>query len=129
GIAGGRRRARVEGLVGGLATRGLERGETIALMLSNRPEFHICDLAAMTLGATPFSIYNTYAPSQIQYLVTDAGARMLICEQQYLPRVLEAREQLPNLEKVIVVDGEHTAGQVVTSVEEDRHPGYVAAAS
>ena len=54
-------------------------------MLSNRPEFHLCDLAAMMLGATPFSIYNTYAPEQIAYLVTDADARVLICEQQYLP--------------------------------------------
>src|SRR6516225_488645 len=69
-------RDRVDALAGGLSKLGLERGQTIALMLSNRPEFHICDLAAMTLGATPFSIYNTYAPSQIQYLVTDAGARM-----------------------------------------------------
>src|SRR5262249_19711025 len=56
-------RDRVDALAGGLAKLGLERGQTIALMLSNRPEFHICDLAAMTLGATPFSIYNTYAPA------------------------------------------------------------------
>ena len=49
----------------------------------------------MMLGATPFSIYNTYAPEQIDYLVSDADARILICEQQYLPQVLEAREELP----------------------------------
>src|SRR6266536_1716284 len=55
-------RARVDNLAGGLAGLGLGPGETIALMLSNRPEFHICDLAAMMLGAIPFSIYNTYAP-------------------------------------------------------------------
>ena len=61
-------------------------------MLSNRPEFHLCDLAAMMLGATPFSIYNTYTPEQISYLVSDAEARILICEQQYLPQVLEARK-------------------------------------
>ena len=38
-------------------------------MLCNRPEFHLCDLAVMMLGATPFSIYNTYTPEQIRYLV------------------------------------------------------------
>jgi long-subunit acyl-CoA synthetase (AMP-forming) len=122
-------RDRVDALAGGLAKLGLERGQTIALMLSNRPEFHICDLAAMTLGATPFSIYNTYAPSQIQYLVTDAGARMLICEQQYLPRVLEAREQLPDLEHVIVVDGEAPAGTLALSEVEGSNPGFDAEAS
>jgi long-subunit acyl-CoA synthetase (AMP-forming) len=120
---------RVDALAGGLAKLGLERGQTIALMLSNRPEFHICDLAAMTLGATPFSIYNTYAPSQIQYLMTDAGARMLICEQQYLPKVLEAREQLPNLEHVIVVDGEAPAGTLALGEVEGSNPGFDAEAS
>jgi long-chain acyl-CoA synthetase len=122
-------RDRVDALAGGLAKLGLARGQTIALMLSNRPEFHICDLAAMTLGATPFSIYNTYAPSQIQYLLTDAGARMLICEQQYLPRVLEAREQLPNLEHVIVVDGAAPEGTLALSEVEGSNPGFDAEAS
>jgi long-chain acyl-CoA synthetase len=122
-------RDRVDALAGGLAKLGLERGQTIALMLSNRPEFHICDLAAVTLGATPFSIYNTYAPSQIQYLVTDAEARMLICEQRYLAQVLEARAQLPDLEHVIVVDGEAPAGTLALSEVEGSNPGFDAAAS
>src|ERR1019366_7170216 len=65
-------RERVDALAGGLAKLGVRRGETIALMLSNCPEFHLCDLAAMMLGATPFSIYNTYAPDQIQFVVADA---------------------------------------------------------
>src|SRR5271166_5976422 len=99
-ITWGALRERVDALAGGLAKLGLRRGDTIALMLSNRPEFHLCDLAATMLGATPFSIYNTYAPSQIAYLVSDADAKVLICEQQYLAQVLEARKELPSLEHV-----------------------------
>ncbi|HVD57854.1 MAG TPA: AMP-binding protein, partial [Thermoleophilaceae bacterium] len=53
----------------GLAGLGLERGRSLAIMLTNRPEFHWFDAAALHLGATPFSIYNTYAPEQIQYQV------------------------------------------------------------
>ena len=79
----------------GLPSSACERGDTLALMLANRPEFHLCDLAGMMLGAAPFSIYNTYTAEQIPYLVADADARILICEQQYLPQVLEARKQLP----------------------------------
>jgi len=101
---------RVDALAGGLDALGLERGQCAALMLSNRPEFHLADLAVMTLGATPFSIYNTYAPEQIEYVVSDADAHVLICEQQYLDDVLKARENLPNLEHVIVVDGEAPEG-------------------
>ncbi len=63
-ITWGELRERVDALAGGLAKLGVQRGDTVALMLSNRPEFHLCDLAAMMLGATPFSIYNTTRPSR-----------------------------------------------------------------
>ena len=58
-------RDRVDALAGTLHKLGVERGDTVALMISNRPEFMIADLAAMTLGATPFSIYLTSAPDQV----------------------------------------------------------------
>ncbi len=109
-ITWGELRDRVDALAGSLAELGLGHGDTLALMLSNRPEFHLCDLAGMMLGAAPFSIYNTYTAEQIQYLVQDADAKMLICEQQYLPQVLEARRDLPNLEHVIVIDGDAPEG-------------------
>ena len=123
-ITWGQLRERVDALAGGLAGLGLKRGDTLALMLSNRPEFHLCDLAGMMLGATPFSIYNTYTPEQIEYLVKDAGARILICEQAYLPRVLEARTNLPDLEHVIVVDGEAPAGTLALSAVEGSNPDF-----
>jgi len=114
-ITWGQLRERVDALAAGLSELGVGRGQAVALMLSNRPEFHLCDLAAMMLGATPFSIYNSYAPEQIRYLVTDAGTRVLICEQQYLPQVQAARAELPSLEHVIVVDGEPAAGTLALS--------------
>ncbi len=123
-ITWGDLRERVDSLAGGLAKLGLRRGETVALMLSNRPEFHLCDLAAMMLGATPFSIYTTYAPEQIAYLVNDAQAKILICEQQYLEQVQQAREQLPGLEHVIVVDGDPPSGTVALSQVEGTNPDF-----
>ncbi len=128
-ITWGDLRTRVDNLAGGLAKLGLKRGETIALMLSNRPEFHICDLAAMMLGATPFSIYNTYTPEQIKYVVSDADAKILICERQYLPQVLEARRDLSRLEHVIVVDGEPRVGTLTLSEVEGSNPGFDVEAS
>ena len=52
---------KVQKLAAGLAGLGLKRGDTIGVMLSNRPEFHWVDAAAMHLGATPYSVYNTYS--------------------------------------------------------------------
>src|SRR3954466_11422864 len=71
-------RDRVDALAGGLAALGVRRGDTVALMLANRPEFHVADLAVMALGATPFSIYGTFSPEQIAYVVGDAGARVAL---------------------------------------------------
>jgi long-chain acyl-CoA synthetase len=123
-ITWGELRERVDALAGGLAKLGVGRGETVALMLSNRPEFHLCDLAAMMLGATPFSIYNTYSPEQISYLLSDAEAKTLICEQQYLPQVLQARKQAPSLQNVIVVDGEAPQGTLALSDVEGADPNF-----
>ena len=133
-ISWGELRTRVDALAGGLAKLGLRRGETIALLIGNRPEFHICDLAAMMLGATPFSIYSTYTAEQIQYIVSDAGAKILICEQKFLPQVLEARNDLPSLEHVIVLDGDPSetrqpASTLALADVEAANPGFDVEAS
>jgi long-subunit acyl-CoA synthetase (AMP-forming) len=99
---------RVKSVAAGLAARGVRRGDTVALLLSNRPEFHIADLAVMVLGGTSFSIYSTYAPNQIQFVVSDAAARVAIVERALLDGLLAARADLPDLEHVIVVDADES---------------------
>jgi long-subunit acyl-CoA synthetase (AMP-forming) len=102
--------ARAERLARGLAALGLHRGETLAIMLANRPEFNVVDLAAVLLGAVPFSIYQTLPPAQIAYVVADSGARVAVVEQTFLKAFLEARAQTPGLTHVVVVDGEAPPG-------------------
>ncbi len=95
--------ARVRAVAQGLHALGVRRGDTVALMLANRPEFNVADVAAMHLGATPFSVYNTLSPEQIHQLFGNAGNRVVITERQFLPRMLEARTA--DLEHVVLVDG------------------------
>jgi long-chain acyl-CoA synthetase len=111
-LSWGELRERVDVLARGLAGLGVGRGDTVALMMGNRPEFHLCDLAAVTLGAVPFSIYQTFSAEQIAYVVGDAAARVAIVEQAHLAALLEARAQLPALEHVVLLDGEAPAGTV-----------------
>ena len=85
-------RERAERLAAGLHGLGLRRGDSLGIMLVNRPEFHVVDLAGLFTGATPFSIYNTSAPEQIEYLFGDAGARIAVTERQFVERVLAARD-------------------------------------
>src|SRR3954471_8130456 len=65
----GELREKVDTLADGLRALGVRKGDSVALLLGNRPEFHLADLAAMMIGATPFSIYITYAPNQIAFVV------------------------------------------------------------
>ena len=83
----------------------------------------------MTLGAVPFSIYQTYTPEQIQYLISDSGARVALVEQAYLDRMLEARKELPDLEHVIVVDGEAPEGVTPLAEVEGSNPDFDVEAS
>jgi long-chain acyl-CoA synthetase len=100
----------VKKLAAGLASLGLGRDDTLGIMLTNRPEFHFADTAAMHLGATPFSVYNTYSAEQIEYLVGDAANPVLVTEQAFLERVLEVQRSANSLKHVIVVDGEAPEG-------------------
>src|SRR5919106_4420079 len=93
-------------IAGGLAKLGVAKGDTVALMLNNRWEFIPSDLAAVTPGGVPFSIYQTSSPEQIQYVVSDAGAKVAFVESMFLERFAKAREGLPELEHVITVGGE-----------------------
>ena len=120
---------RVEAVAGGLAKLGVGRGDTVAIMLGNRPEFHIVDLAAAMLGATPFSIYLTYPPAEIQYLLGDAASNVAIVEQAHATALLEARNGLPGLEHVILVDGDAPENTISLADVEGSNPDFEAADS
>src|SRR4051812_42676816 len=106
-------RDRVDALAGGLARLGVTRGDTVALMISNRPEFHLADLAAMTLGATPFSIYLTSSPEQVAYVLEDAAPRVAIVEERFKPLVAG------HVQHVIGVD--ELAGHAVPGFDSEPH--------
>ena len=120
---------RVDAVAGGLAKLGVGPGDAVAIMLANRPEFHIADLAVVTAGGTPFSIYVTYPAAEIEYLVRDSGAKLAIVEQAFLAAVLEARTNLPALEHVIVVDGDAPQGTISLADVEGSNPDFDAAAA
>ncbi len=110
--------ARVRAIAAGLARLGVRRGDTVAIMLTNRPEFHLVDTAVLHLGATPFSIYNTLAPAQINYLFSNAGNRVVICEEQFVERLLSATDGTA-VEHIVCVDGDPDGTTTLAQVEND----------
>jgi long-subunit acyl-CoA synthetase (AMP-forming) len=98
--------ARVRSIAAGLASLGVGDGDAVALLLNNRPEFHLVDTAAIHLGATPFSVYHTNPAEQIAPLLENSGARVLVTELVYLERARAAQTLHPRLEHIVVVDGD-----------------------
>lgn len=87
----------VRAIAGGLAGAGIRRGDTVALMMTNRVEFYPVEVAAQHLGATSFSLYNTLPPEQLAYVLGNAGARMVICEMQFVERLRESGAEIDHL--------------------------------
>ncbi|NBE56552.1 AMP-binding protein [Streptomyces boluensis] len=80
----------VRRIAGGLAALGVRRGDTLALMLTNRPEFHLAEAGASHLGATTFSVYNTSSVEQIGHLLNHTGAQVIVTERQFTKLVKAA---------------------------------------
>ena len=114
---------RVRNVAAGLASLGVARGDTVAIMLTNRPEFHIADLGALHLGATPFSIYNTLAPEQIAYLFSNAGNTVVITEQALLPS-LRAANVDGQVTHFVVVDGPADGAMTLADLEASGDPSF-----
>ncbi len=108
---------RVQRLAGGLHWLGVRRADTVALLLTNRPEFHLLDTAAMHIGATPFSIYNTSSIEQIAYLLEDAQCPVAIVEAAFLERMQAALAQAGTVRHLVVLDAEPDGALTLEQLE------------
>ena len=84
---------------------GIDHGDHVALMMTNRPEHVIADVGALLAGATPVSIYNTLTADQVAYIAGNCDAKVAIVEDAtFLARFDEVRDQLPALRLLVVVE-------------------------
>ena len=73
-------------LAAGLQVVGVGAGDRVVMLIGNRPEFHVADVAVLLLGATPISIYNSSSPDQIRYLAGHARRHRRDRRARRLPR-------------------------------------------
>ena len=90
----------------GLIALGCGRGDAVALLSASRAEWVQADFAIFSVGGITVPVYPSYPPDLVAYVVNDSGARTIIVEDAtQLAKVLEAREQMPALEHVVVMAG------------------------
>jgi long-chain acyl-CoA synthetase len=89
----------------GLVQLSLRRGDKVAVLCGNRPEWLYVELAAQSAGAIPVGIFVDSLPNQVKFILEHAEARFVVVEdQEQVDKVLEARRALPRLERIIVND-------------------------
>ncbi|HKA21181.1 MAG TPA: long-chain fatty acid--CoA ligase [Blastocatellia bacterium] len=96
--------SRVRELALGLHALGIRRGDRIAIWSENRPDWNLADLATLATGAVDVPIYSTQAPSQVEYILRDSGARAIFVSSTFAEDALAAKGRLSSLEFVISVD-------------------------
>ena len=97
---------RVRATAARLAGLGVGRGDTVALLLTNRPEAAWVDVAGMHLGAAGLSLYLAGTPAAHAYVLDDADVRVLVTERSLAGLVPGLRRACPKLEHVIAIDGD-----------------------
>jgi long-chain acyl-CoA synthetase len=91
----------------GLYQLGLERGDRIALISANCPEWTLTDAGAIFAGIINVPIYLTQAPAQVRYILDDAGVKILFVQnEEVYNRIKDAIKDCASLKEVIFFDEE-----------------------
>ncbi|MEU4084442.1 AMP-dependent synthetase/ligase [Streptomyces aureus] len=105
---------RTRSLAAGFRALGVGRGDHVLMMMANRPEHWLSDLALVRLGAVPVSVYGTAAPEQITHIARNCRARVAVLEGAAQVAVWEpllADAGTP-LERLVVVEAGTAGGHL-----------------
>jgi len=92
-----------------LESWGIGKGDRVAILSENRPEWSITDFAVLLLGAVTVPVYSTLTDQQTAYILRDSGARVVfVSTEKQLAKVRAIRDKTP-VEKLVVMDAVETA--------------------
>ncbi len=95
----------VRELAAGLVGLGLRPGDRVGLLSGNRREWHLSDMAVLSAGGVTVPVYPTNSSSQVAYVLSHSGCRFVVVEGiDQLAKVLLRRDELPDLERIFVLD-------------------------
>jgi len=96
---------RVRRAARGMSGLGAKRGDRIAILSENRPEWAIADYACLTAGFADVPVYPTLPADQIAYILKDSGAvGMFVSNREQAEKIKEIRSRVPGLQWVISFD-------------------------
>jgi long-chain acyl-CoA synthetase len=89
-----------------LVALGVEPGQAVCILGTNRPEWVIVDVGAMAAGAIPAGIYATSSPAECAYILNHSEAPVLLVENEaQWQKIAAVRDELPHLRHVVTMKG------------------------
>src|ERR1022692_4497558 len=89
-----------------LIAEGVAAGDHVAIWANNRAEWHTADAAILMVRGCPVAVYQTLSADQAQYVLNHSESRVVFVENEsLLARVLEQRDQLRHVRRVVVMEG------------------------
>ncbi|MFZ3271814.1 MAG: AMP-dependent synthetase/ligase [Mycobacterium sp.] len=106
---------RVEALAAGLLSLGVSAEDRIGIASATRLEWILADLAILCAGGATTTVYPSTNAEDTAYILADSGSKIVFAEDDaQLKKLTERRDDLPNLEKVVVFDGAGDGDWVIT---------------
>ena len=104
-------RREVTNLAAGLVSIGVQKGDRVAILASNRPQWAYADYAIACLGGVSVTIYPTLTADSSAYILNDSKSKIIFVENaEQSEKVRSVESQIPTLEKVIVMDNDVSGG-------------------
>ncbi len=89
----------------GLNALGVQKGDRVALLSENRPEWAITDFGCLKAGAVTVPMFSTLTAAQVGYILKDSGSKIIcVSTSSQLEKVTAIRDEVPTLEQIIVFD-------------------------
>jgi long-chain acyl-CoA synthetase len=99
----------------GLRALGIERGDRVALLSENRPEWAVADCAIMAAGGVTVTIYPTLPSAQVTYILQDSGSKaIIVSDAKQLEKAKLSQADSPDLSILIAMEGGSAKGSVLS---------------
>src|SRR3984885_4165592 len=108
-------RRNVAGTARVLQSWGVRKGDRVAILSENRPEWSIADFAILLLGAVTVPVYATLTPEQTAYTLRDSGASVVFVSSEAQLRKLQAILSQTEIRKIVVMDAVQVPGGLATN--------------
>jgi len=106
---------RVERIAAGLIALGIKPEDRVALASGTRYEWAVVDFGILAAGAATTTVYPTTNAADVAFIVANSDSRVVIAEdQEQVDKLVERRAEIPEVEKVVVIDGPGDGDWVIT---------------